>query len=85
VIQGGDSILLIPSRLLTFLSTNVQRLDPSIQESTKLGLTKFDFKFYLRVSESFRYRLLDSIIQRLSAAAGPAGQLDVNTGLGSSC
>jgi hypothetical protein len=48
----GDSILLI--QLLTFLSTNVQSLEPSTKGSMKLGQTKFDF--YL----SFRYRLLDS-------------------------
>jgi hypothetical protein len=46
----GNSIFLIQ---LQTLSTTVQSLEPSIQGSTKLGLTKFDF--YL----SFRY--LDSI------------------------
>jgi hypothetical protein len=53
---AGGSILLI--RLLTSLSTIVQSLEPSIQGSTKLGLTKFDF--YLR------YKHLDSILQRFS-------------------
>jgi hypothetical protein len=47
----GFPILFI--QLLTFLSTNVQSLEPSIQASTKLGLTIL-FDFFL----SFRYSLL---------------------------
>jgi hypothetical protein len=46
----GFPILII--QLLTFLSTSVQSLEPSIQASTKLGLTKLDFFL------SFRYSLL---------------------------
>jgi hypothetical protein len=43
----GDSILLI--WLLTFLSTKMQSLEPSIQGSTELGLTKFDFYLSFRL------------------------------------
>ena len=54
----GDSILLV--WLLTFLSTNMQSLEPPIQGSTELGLTKFVFHL------SFRYWLPDSMFQRFS-------------------
>jgi hypothetical protein len=51
----GYSILYIA--LLTFLSTNVQSLEPSIEGSTKFGLTEFDFFI------PFTHTIPDSILQ----------------------